>query len=183
VLAPIPVTAFAGPDQEVLAGKKLTLDGRGSTGPVKTYAWKQTGGPSADLSGADTPSPSFTAPTVDPDATLAFELTATGPSGSATDEVKISTAPDRLTTTRVQYSRSKGEWRVTGTSSLKGPGVTVTLHNGSTLAGPKIGTPAVVDSLGDREVRVDAPVNPAPTRASLESSAGSTLTNETVSVK
>jgi hypothetical protein len=85
-------------------------------------------------------------------------LTATGASGPATDEVKISTTPDRLTATRVQYTRVKGDWRVTGTSSLHGPGVTVTLHNGSTLAGPKIGTPAVVDSLGNWEVRVTAAV-------------------------
>jgi hypothetical protein len=83
----------------------------------------------------------------------------------------------------VQYTRSKGQWRVTGTSSLKGPGVTVTLHNGATVGGPVIGTPAVVDTLGNWEVRVDAPVNPVPSRASVESSAGGTLTNLAVTVK
>ena len=88
-LAPIPVTAFAGPDQEVLADKKVTLDGTGSTGPIKSYAWKQTGGPSVDLSGVDAPSPSFTAPDVGPDATLAFELTVTGSGGPATSTVHV----------------------------------------------------------------------------------------------
>ena len=53
-LAAIPVQAFAGPNQEVLSGKKVTLDGTGSTGPVKSYAWKQTSGPTVDLTGADT---------------------------------------------------------------------------------------------------------------------------------
>jgi hypothetical protein len=269
--AAIPVQAFAGPDQEVLSDKKVTLEGTGSTGPVKSYQWQQTSGPSVDLTGATTATPSFTAPTVDPDATLAFELTVTGSggpststvkvhvlksapapvanagadqtvaedgvvtldastsqnatafawkqtggpsvaltgantakptfrfpkqnvvltfsvtvtgaSGSATDEVKISTTPDTLRTTLVQYTRSKGQWRVTGTSSLKGPGVTVTLHNGATNAGPVIGTPAVVDTLGNWEVRVDSPVNPVPSRASVQSSAGGALTNLVVSVK
>jgi hypothetical protein len=110
-------------------------------------------------------------------------VTVAGANGSATDDVKISTTPNRLTTSLVQYTRSKGQWRVSGTSSLKGPGVTVTLHNGSTLAGPVIGTPAVVDTLGNWEVRVDAPVTPVPSRASVESSAGGTLTNLAVAVK
>ena len=61
--------------------------------------------------------------------------------------------------------------------------MTVTLHNGTTLAGPKTGTPAVVDSLGNWEVRVTAPVDPAPTRANVESSAGDTITNVGVTVK
>jgi hypothetical protein len=272
-LAAIPVQAFAGPNQEVLAGKKVTLDGTGSTGPVKSYAWKQTSGPDVGLTGADTSSASFTAPAVDPDATLAFELTvtgaggpskstvsvhvvktaplptanagpdqvvaqdgtvtldatgsvnatsyawkqtggtptvtltgantakptfkfpkanaaltfqvtATGANGSSTDDVKVSTTPNTLRTTQVQYTTNKREWRVSGTSSIHGPGVTVTLHNTGALSGPVIGTPATVDTLGNWEVRVTstiAPTNPA--RVSLESSSGGTLLNVGVTVK
>jgi K319-like protein len=272
-LAAIPVQAFAGPNQEVLSDKTVTLDGTGSTGPVKSYAWKQTSGPSVGLTGADTATPSFTAPAVDTDATLAFELTvtgaggpatstvtvhvvrtaptptanagadqvvaqdspvtldatgstnatsyawkqtagspavtltgantakptfkfpkvnavltfqvtATGANGSSTDEVQVSTTPNTLRTTRVDYTRSKREWRVAGTSSISGPGVTVTLHNTGALSGPVIGTPATVDALGNWEVRVTsdiAPVNPA--RVSLESSSGGKLTDVGVSVK
>ena len=272
-LAAIPVQAFAGPNQEVLAGRKVALDGTGSTGPVKSYAWKQTGGPNVDLTGADTASPSFTAPAVDPDATLAFELTvtgaggpskstvsvhvvktaplptanagpdkvvaqdstvtldatgstnatsfawkqtggtptvtltgantakptfkfpkanavltfqvtATGANGSSTDDVKVSTTPNTLRTTQVQYTTNKREWRVSGTSSITGPGVTVTLHNTGALSGPVIGTPATVDTLGNWEVRVTstiAPTNPA--RVSLESSSGGTLLNVGVTTK
>jgi hypothetical protein len=272
-LAAIPVTAFAGPNQEVLSGKKVTFDGTGSTGPVKSYAWKQTSGPTVDLAGADTASPSFSAPAVDPDATLAFELTvtgaggpskstvsvhvvktaplptanagpdqvvaqdrivtldatgsanatsfawkqtggtpavtltgantakptfkfpkanavltfqltATGANGSSTDEVKVSTTPNTLRTTKAQYTASKREWRVSGTSSISGPGVTVTLHNTGALSGPVIGTPATVDSLGNWQVRVTstiAPTNPA--RVSLESSSGGQLLNVGVTIK
>jgi hypothetical protein len=42
----------------------------------------------------------------------------------------------------------------------------------SVVAVADIGTPAVVDNLGSGEVRVDAPVNPAPGRVSVQSSAG-----------
>ena len=52
-----------------------------------------------------------------------------------------------------------------------------------TNAGPAIGTPAVVDTLGNWGVRVDSPVNPVPSRASVQSSAGGALTNLVVSVK
>jgi len=272
-LAAIPVQAFAGPNQEVLSGKKVTLDGTGSTGPVKTYAWKQTSGPTVELTDGDTASPSFTAPDVDPDATLAFDLTvtgsggpatssvsvhvlktapvptanagpdqvvaqdgtvtldatgsanatsyawkqtggtpavtltgantakptfkfpkadavltfqvtATGANGSSTDEVKVSTTPNTLRPTQVQYTASKREWRVSGTSSINGPGVTVTLHNTGALSGPVIGTPATVDNLGNWQVRVTstiAPTNPA--RVSLESSSGGQLLNVGVTTK
>jgi hypothetical protein len=251
----------------------VTLDGTGSTGPVKSYAWKQTSGPAVDLAGADTASPSFTAPAVDPDATLAFELTvtgaggpskstvsvrvvktaplptadagadqvvaqdstvsldatasanatsfawkqtggtpavtltganaakptfkfpkanavltfqvtATGANGSSADEVKVSTTPNTLRPTQVQYTASKREWRVSGTSSVNGPGVTVTLHNTGALSGPVIGTPATVDNLGNWQVRVTstiAPTNPA--RVSLESSSGGQLLNVGVTIR
>ena len=57
--------AFAGADQQALSGTDVKLDGSGSTGPVKSYAWKQTGGdPTVSLTGADTATPTFQAPTV-----------------------------------------------------------------------------------------------------------------------
>ena len=83
-----PGPGLRGPDQEVLSGRKVTLDGTGSTGP-SGYEWKQTSGPSVDLTGTTTATPSFTAPTVDPDATLAFELTVTGAGGPATSTVHV----------------------------------------------------------------------------------------------
>jgi hypothetical protein len=88
-LTAIPVQAFAGPNQEVLSGKTVTLDGTGSTGPAKTFAWTQTSGPSVDLTGAGTPTASFAAPAVDTDATLAFELTVTGAGGPSKSTVTV----------------------------------------------------------------------------------------------
>lgn len=50
--------------------------------------------------------------------------------------------PDTLQITQAQF-RTRGDWRVRGTASIPGPGNTITIHNGPTLAGPVIGTIAV----------------------------------------
>ena len=70
-----PPTADAGPDQTVASGASVTLNGNGSTdtdGTIASYAWTQTVGPNVTLTGANTATPSFTAPTGP--ATLTFEL-------------------------------------------------------------------------------------------------------------
>ena len=63
-------TANAGQDQTVNEGDTVTLDGSGSTdsdGTIDSYSWTQTAGPSVTLSGADSATPSFTAPDVGAD--------------------------------------------------------------------------------------------------------------------
>ncbi|TNF32525.1 MAG: hypothetical protein EP329_10010 [Deltaproteobacteria bacterium] len=101
---PLP-TAVAGTDQTVDEGAPVTLSAAGSFDPdgtALTYVWVQTAGPSATLTGADTASPSFTAPAVGPgggplSATLTFVLTVTDqlPAGycggpkSAADSVDV----------------------------------------------------------------------------------------------
>jgi hypothetical protein len=55
----------------------VRLDGTGSSdadGDALTYTWTQTSGPSVTLAGADTANPTFTAPEVTADTTLAFSL-------------------------------------------------------------------------------------------------------------
>jgi hypothetical protein len=160
----------------------VTLDATGSQNAT-SYAWKQTGGtPTVTLTDANTAKPTFKFPKAN--AVLTFQVTATGANGSSTDEVNFSTTPNTLRTTRVDYTRSKREWRVSGTSSIAGPGVTVTLHNRGAVSGPVIGTPATVDNLGNWEVRVTSNIAPAnPARVSLESSSGGTLTNVGVTVR
>jgi VCBS repeat-containing protein len=60
-------TANAGADQTVRLGSLVTLDGTGSSDPDNdslSYSWTQTGGPSVNLTGGNTATPSFT-PTVE----------------------------------------------------------------------------------------------------------------------
>ena len=86
--------ADAGPVQDVTEGDEVTLDGSGSSpaaGGTLTYAWVQTAGTDVTLSDDAAVSPTFTAPTVDADETLIFELTVTesGSTLSDSDTVEI----------------------------------------------------------------------------------------------
>ena len=72
-------TADAGPDQPgIKGGAVVTLTGAGTdpdAGDTLSYAWKQVSGTSVTLTGADTASPNFTAPSgLDADETLTFTL-------------------------------------------------------------------------------------------------------------
>ena len=92
----IPPVADAGADQSVKEGVTVNLDGSGSSdsdGTIATYAWTQIGTPSVTLTGADTATPSFTAPTVAANTTLTFQLEVTDNDGqSDTDTVQITVA-------------------------------------------------------------------------------------------
>lgn len=82
-----PPVANAGPDQRVVQGASVALDGTGSVdndGIVASYSWSQTAGPSVVLTSASTARPSFSAPSVSSDSSLTFRLTVTDNSG-ATD--------------------------------------------------------------------------------------------------
>jgi hypothetical protein len=86
--------ADAGPDQAVVDGDLVQLDGSASSdihGTIATYSWQQLSGPSVALSDASSPSPTFVAP--DPGSgsvDLVFELTVTDDVGApASDEVQI----------------------------------------------------------------------------------------------
>lgn len=83
--------ADAGTDQTVDPGTSVNLNGSASSdsdGSIASYAWVQTSGTAVTLTGADTATPSFTAPTSG--ATLVFALTVTDNEGaSATDSVTV----------------------------------------------------------------------------------------------
>jgi K319L-like, PKD domain/Chlamydia polymorphic membrane protein (Chlamydia_PMP) repeat len=70
-----PPSADAGTDQTVASGAPVSLNGTGSSDPdgdSLSYGWSQTSGPAVTLTGANTATPIFIAPTGP--ATLTFEL-------------------------------------------------------------------------------------------------------------
>ena len=81
-------TADAGSDQTVKSEDTVTLNGSNSSDPdygIPLYAWAQTDeGPSVTLSDSTAVKPSFTAPGVDENTTLTFDLTVTD-NGRKTD--------------------------------------------------------------------------------------------------
>jgi bacillolysin len=82
--------AEAGLPQTVNPGATVTLDGRGSSdqdGSIASYAWTQTGGLTVTLSGANTATPSFSAPA---SATvLNFRLTVTDNDGASASDITM----------------------------------------------------------------------------------------------
>ncbi|MFN8512858.1 MAG: choice-of-anchor K domain-containing protein [Chloroflexia bacterium] len=83
------VVAHAGPDQAAIEDSPVTLNGSTSQPAGITYAWTQIGGPTVMLSGADTATPTFTAPSVATDTPLTFRLTVTGDPYTDDDEVVV----------------------------------------------------------------------------------------------
>lgn len=86
--------AFAGNDQTVRENDPVQLSAVGSTnaeGDPLTYSWAQLSGPAATLSGANTSTPSFTAPWVNVNEDLVFQVTVSDDRGDfTTDTVTIS---------------------------------------------------------------------------------------------
>ncbi|WP_373048086.1 PKD domain-containing protein [Vulgatibacter sp.] len=141
VQAVAPPVADAGADQVAVMGTQVTLDGTASQGTT-AYAWTQIGGAPVTLAGADTANPSFTFPLFD--TTLVFQLTVSGPGGTAVDVVEVSAFTDVLTVARAQYRRGKREWDVEGTASIPLPNVvSIYLADGVTRVGV-----AAVDAAG-----------------------------------
>ena len=89
-----PPTSNAGADQTVNENTPVSLSGSGADAEDTVhYSWTQTSGTTVMLSGADTENASFTAPEVNADEDLVFQLTVTDADGaSATDTVTVSVA-------------------------------------------------------------------------------------------
>jgi PKD repeat protein len=173
VLPLAPPLADAGPDQTVVQGALVTLDGSASENAA-TFSWAQIGGtPTVTLNGANTANPTFTFPNAN--TTLTFELTVTGPGGPpSTDQVIVTSVDDVLTVTRARVRTGSAEWRVEGTATVTGTNV-ITIHTGSTLAGPVLGTAAVDPLDGTWRFRQRPSPTPASATISIESSAGGQL--------
>jgi len=86
--------ANAGPDQTVMSGSVVTLDGSASEGDIDSYSWAQTGGPNVALVNANSAVATFIAPFVSIAATLTFELTVVNETKQAdTDSTSVSVQP------------------------------------------------------------------------------------------
>jgi hypothetical protein len=85
-----PPVADAGPDQTVIEGVTVMLDGTNSTDPdgdAVSYLWEQTSGPTVDLSDTTDGRLTFTAPDVGPDgASLSFRLTVSDSRGLQSED-------------------------------------------------------------------------------------------------
>jgi hypothetical protein len=86
--------AVAGPDQAVVEGAAVALDGSATAGEFLTYAWTQVAGPPVALAGAATARPSFVAPQLAGGVgsqVLTFALTASNLAGRSTSTVNVTT--------------------------------------------------------------------------------------------
>ncbi|SPC33785.1 LamG-like jellyroll fold domain-containing protein [Candidatus Nitrosocaldus cavascurensis] len=84
--------ANAGQDQTVDEGTLVTLNGSSSYDPdgdTITYQWEQIQGPNVTLSDPTSPTPSFTAPSVNSDTVLRFRLTVSDGTSSSSSEVTV----------------------------------------------------------------------------------------------
>ncbi|HYN92660.1 MAG TPA: hypothetical protein VES42_02280 [Pilimelia sp.] len=187
----VPIVANAGPDQTVIRGRSVALDASSTVG-AETYAWTQVSGPAATLSNRAAAKPTFTYPVhalpaapgpnagfVYNNAQLVFDVTVTGPGGVATDRVVVRPQAETISQVTGRY-RNRGEWRITGTSSLlAGQRVTVVL--GSALTGRVIGT-TTVDAAGAFALRATTPA-PGTTRTiSIVTSTGGRVLGAPITV-
>lgn len=106
--APGSTQAQAGPDQVVLEGSLVTIDGSGSHGDNLTYDWQQTAGTPVSLNGSGA-SRTFTAPSEGP---LTFELTVTDTvsTNDSTDTVTINIAGNKTAAENTLTGNSSAEW-------------------------------------------------------------------------
>ena len=79
----------AGTDQTVIGLSEVNLVGTASddSGKIESYLWTQTAGETVSLTGADSATASFVAPSTNEELTLEFALTVTDPDGATTTDV------------------------------------------------------------------------------------------------
>jgi hypothetical protein len=179
--------ANAGPDQTIVRGRPVTLDA-GATIGADTYSWTQVSGPAVTLSSTAAVRPTFTYPLqalpavpgpnpgfVYTNAPIVFDLTATGPGGTDVDRVVIRPAPETLSGITARW-RTRGEWRISGTSSLlAGQRLAVILGNNA-ATGRVLGI-TTVDTAGAFSLRATTPAPGTATVLSIITATGERVTN------
>jgi hypothetical protein len=159
--------AKAGEDQlNMPPTSTITLDGTGSQF-VTSYAWTAPAG--ITLAKADTANPTFTLPATTTAKSYTFGLTVTGPGGTATDSVIVSSDPDDLGIDSASFKRGGNEWRVRGTAQYCSANNTITISWNKPGASPVVLgtiTPTLAVGVCDFDYRLkNAPTTVRPTAA------------------
>lgn len=133
-----PPLVDAGTNRSVESGSFVSLTGTAfdPEGATMTYAWTRTGTPPVALSGADTLTVSFTAPTVTQSTPLVFQLSASDGVNTTADAVTVTVLPAGTS------SADAGEDGADG-------GDTSTDSTGDNTTGPTGDDDAVADNTGD----------------------------------
>jgi hypothetical protein len=138
-----PPVANAGPDQSVNPGVAVTLNGSATDGDLPadtlTFAWTQTAGTAVTLTGANTATPTFTAPGAAGD--LTFSLTVTDQAGK--------TSTDSVTVTVVQITD------LTGLVIVNGPVTSSKTAKNFVFKVTNLGTSPTTINVGDVTSSVD----------------------------
>ena len=124
-----PPVANAGIDQSINENTSVTLSGTGtdSDGTISGYAWMQIAGPVVAMSGANTPTATFTSPDLTVNTVLIFRLTVTDNNGAvSTDSISV-TVLDVITPTNQPPIANAGadnsvNDNITTNASLNGSG-------------------------------------------------------------
>ncbi len=131
------------PGLKAKQGDPVTLDASGSKNAVE-YTWTQVSGPKVTLNLSDPKKPTFNYPKENKPVTL--NLTVKGVDGKTdSEDITITTDSEAIAITGAEYRA--GEWRIDGTSVVKGPGVTVTIYLGPP-SNNQIIAKVAVDTLG-----------------------------------
>ena len=147
-----PPVANAGPSQVVSPGTFVVLNGAGSYDPnggfIISYQWQQIAGAVAvPLAGANTQTPTFTAPFFTGSTTLTFRLTVTnnlGASSSSTVNIFVTgnnfnQAPVAIATTPSQVVSRGSTVTLDGTASFSPSGATIVSYSWVQTSGPSVG--------------------------------------------
>jgi hypothetical protein len=118
----LPPVANAGGDLVVEEGDAVSLAGGGTDpeGQGVTYSWVQTGGPTVSLDDPSSANPTFTAPELEGNAEITFELQVSDGTNTSVDTVSVQVEADNDAPTAIAESSEHAQ--VGDTVSLTGSG-------------------------------------------------------------